>query len=131
MDWETVSIRFFEQSEGEFFEPFWTCREKWNNYLSPSLNKGEWSVEEELSLLSCVAENGHRWALIASLLGGSRTEHMVKNRFKKMVKESSYKGASREEKPLLADLTRQKLRALKRMKGKDATCQHEVAEEQP
>ena len=56
------------------------CRERWNNYLSPKINRREFTIEEDQIILSKFNEYGSRWAVIANFLE-KRTDQMVKNRF--------------------------------------------------
>lgn len=51
------------------------------NYLNPQLQKHGWTVEEDLALFSFVEELGCQWSKISKNFNGTRTEHMIKNRF--------------------------------------------------
>ena len=53
------------------------CRERWNNYLDPDLNKGEWQNEEDLKLLMLHQKIGRKWSMISKEIFG-RTENAVK-----------------------------------------------------
>lgn len=61
------------------------CRERWNNHLNPSINKGEWTYEEDLKLLLKHKELGRKWSMISKELAG-RTENAVKNRWNTLMK---------------------------------------------
>jgi len=39
------------------------CRERWFNHLDPSLKK-DWSVDEDIRLMTFVKEHGKKWAKI-------------------------------------------------------------------
>ena len=41
------------------------CRERYHNHLNPELNKSEWSLEEETTLIDLHNRMGNRWATIA------------------------------------------------------------------
>ncbi|KAL4436430.1 hypothetical protein ABPG74_002996 [Tetrahymena malaccensis] len=63
------------------------CRERWNNYLDPDMNRGNWSDEEDYKLLSIALEIGStQWSSLAKRLS-KRTENAVKNRFKSLMKK--------------------------------------------
>lgn len=56
------------------------CRERWCNYLNPNIEKGPWTVAEDLIVHAGVFELGHRWSVIAQRLPG-RTDNQIKNRY--------------------------------------------------
>jgi len=59
------------------------CRERWSNYLAPSVVQGGWSTEEDLVLLGMHRDSGRKWAAIARAIEG-RSENAVKLRFKSL-----------------------------------------------
>jgi hypothetical protein len=57
-----------------------------------SLHSGEWTLEEDVAILEFVLRSGHKWATICRDWLPSRTEHMIKNRFKSLlIKSCDYK----------------------------------------
>eukprot|EP00344_Euplotes_crassus_P010024 CAMPEP_0197004864 /NCGR_PEP_ID=MMETSP1380-20130617/26131_1 /TAXON_ID=5936 /ORGANISM="Euplotes crassus, Strain CT5" /LENGTH=575 /DNA_ID=CAMNT_0042423801 /DNA_START=20 /DNA_END=1747 /DNA_ORIENTATION=- len=62
------------------------CRERWINHLDPEVNKGPFTVEEDILMIEIQLETGNRWAYISTFLKG-RTENQVKNRFKTLIKK--------------------------------------------
>lgn len=56
------------------------CRERWKNYLCPTVLNLPWSADEDNRLLELVDEFGPQWARIAGVFG-SRTDVNVKNRW--------------------------------------------------
>lgn len=63
------------------------CRERYLNYLSPFINKGDWSEKEDELLLIKYQEFGSKWVTIASFFP-DRTDAMVKNRFQVLLRRS-------------------------------------------
>ena len=63
------------------------CRERWYNNLNPEINRGEWSYEEDILLLTQQKTIGNKWSTISKMLTG-RTENSVKNRWNSLIKNS-------------------------------------------
>ncbi|XP_024966751.1 transcription factor MYB14-like [Cynara cardunculus var. scolymus] len=67
-----------------------SCRLRWTNYLRPDIKRGNFSREEEQSIIELHAALGNRWSTIAARLPG-RTDNEIKNvwhtHLKKRVKE--------------------------------------------
>ena len=66
------------------------CRERWNNFLDPTLKIGNWTEEEDGKLMSLYAELGSKWAKISRQLSG-RTSDRVKQRYKTLAYKAKYK----------------------------------------
>ena len=64
------------------------CKERWLNYLSPSLDKSPWKEAEDKLLNEKYRELGSRWRLIAQSFP-NRTEIAVKNRMKKLLRKQA------------------------------------------
>jgi hypothetical protein len=63
------------------------CKERWNNHLNPDINRGDWSLEEDICLLEHYQKAGNRWSLIAKQLP-TRTESSIKNRIKSIINKA-------------------------------------------
>ncbi|EGB04180.1 hypothetical protein AURANDRAFT_8350, partial [Aureococcus anophagefferens] len=61
------------------------CRERWHNFLDPTMNKAPLTVEEDLLLIEAVLEHGNKWAAIARLLPG-RTDSSLKKHWNSTLK---------------------------------------------
>lgn len=74
------------------------CRERWQNYLCPSLNRSPWTDEEDRLLLQKQKELGSRWVQIATFFR-NRTDAMVKNRFHVLKRRESKHRHSKQLQP--------------------------------
>ena len=61
------------------------CRERWHNHLREGIKKGEWSTEEDLTILSSHEKLGNRWSKISKLLI-KRSNNDIKNRYYSLLK---------------------------------------------
>lgn len=61
-----------------------TCKERWNNYLNPNINRSPWTESEDSTLLEGFLKHGNKWSVIAKLVTG-RIEGLVKNRVKSLI----------------------------------------------
>jgi hypothetical protein len=59
------------------------CRERWVNYLAPTLNNAPWTPAEDMLLLQKYRDLGCKWVRIAKFFP-NRTDAMVKNRFNRI-----------------------------------------------
>ncbi|KAL9146994.1 hypothetical protein ABFS82_13G146400 [Erythranthe guttata] len=55
-----------------------SCRLRWVNYLSPNVKRGNFSREEEQTIINMHSSIGNKWSKIASCLPG-RTDNEIKN----------------------------------------------------
>ncbi|KAJ7977246.1 MYB family protein [Quillaja saponaria] len=71
-----------------------SCRLRWTNYLRPDIKRGNFSREEEETIINLHEMLGNRWSAIASRLPG-RTDNEIKNVWhtqlkKKLIKQSHH-----------------------------------------
>ena len=69
------------------------CRERWANYLDPSLLKTAFTQAEDDAVMRLQSEFGNKWAYIARLIPG-RTENSVKLRYHSLVKQFAEKNSA-------------------------------------
>ena len=84
--WKEIANVLNARSGSEFFRHGKQCRERWNNHLDPSINRGAWTPEEDIKLLQSFIELGKKWAGIAKRIG-RRTENAVKNRWSSLLRK--------------------------------------------
>ena len=61
------------------------CRDRWKNYLSPSLNNSLWTPQEDEIIREKYAQFGPRWHIIGQFLNG-RSPNAIRNRLKQLIK---------------------------------------------
>jgi hypothetical protein len=53
--------------------------------LDPRVVKGDWTLEDDIELLSLITEHGKSWSKLAKKIGKLRTENSIKNRFNSLL----------------------------------------------
>ena len=94
--WNEVSIYFFENSNFEMFKCAKHCRERWFNHLDEKKKHGNWNPQEDILIFNFVIENGKKWSKLVPVLEGTRTEHMIKNRYNSLI--TKLRGTAKKEK---------------------------------
>ena len=82
-DWVKISAEFKNRNPRQ-------CQERWSYYLSPYVNNGPWTAQEDIMLFQKYAEFGSRWVDIAKFIKG-RTNTSCKNRYL-AIKRAAAKG---------------------------------------
>ena len=62
------------------------CRQRWTNFLDPTVRRAQWTKEEDDKILEMVKLYGHKWSDISRQLSG-RSEALVKNRWYSSVRK--------------------------------------------
>ncbi|KAF4382568.1 hypothetical protein F8388_015396, partial [Cannabis sativa] len=55
-----------------------SCRLRWMNYLRPDVRRGNYTAEEENTIIKLHQQHGKKWSMIAAKLPG-RTDNEIKN----------------------------------------------------
>ncbi|EAY12981.1 Myb-like DNA-binding domain containing protein [Trichomonas vaginalis G3] len=64
------------------------CRDRYKEYLMPSLNTSDWTPEEDNILRQKIKEYGKKWAIVCISLNG-RSETSAKNRWRLLERRES------------------------------------------
>jgi hypothetical protein len=75
-DWNLVSRIMENKSKRQ-------CKDRWRNYLDPSLNKATFTDDENDLIRKKVAELGFRWKCISKFFH-NRTDAMIRNQYKSL-----------------------------------------------
>jgi hypothetical protein len=75
-DWTFIALQIPNRNRRQ-------CRERWENYLSPSVKNAPWTADEEMMLAAMFDEEGPCWRRIAACFNG-RTDINVKNHWRLM-----------------------------------------------
>lgn len=84
VDWELIHIQFIQQG---FAKTAKQIKLRWNNTLSPNLNKKKWSKTQQMKLFKCYSKYGNHWKMIATSFKG-RTDNGVKNQFFSVIRKA-------------------------------------------
>ncbi|CAK92222.1 unnamed protein product (macronuclear) [Paramecium tetraurelia] len=88
LKWHEIQFQIFMKSNGRYFKKAKQCRERWNNYLDPQINRSNWKPEEDLCLMKLAQSEGLKWSKISYKMK-NRTENQVKNRFKSLINKET------------------------------------------
>ena len=62
------------------------CRERWKNYVDPSLKNEPWTYEEDHLLVEKYAELGPKWNKISKFFS-SRSDNSIRNRWQLIIRQ--------------------------------------------
>jgi hypothetical protein len=57
-----------------------TCQERYVNYLSPSIDRKAWTIEDDNLLLELIEKHDKRWTFISEIMIG-KSPNSIKNRW--------------------------------------------------
>lgn len=80
--WATIARKFRNKTTKQ-------CRERWQNYVNPSLRLGEWDESEDLLLVEKYNEIGPKWTNLTQFFTG-RSVNNVRNRWLKLNRAKKY-----------------------------------------
>ena len=65
------------------------CKDRWQRYLSPDVNKSEWTHEEEQLLIKLVHDLNGKWVKISKYFQG-RNDNQIKNKWNVLKKRIGF-----------------------------------------
>lgn len=78
VQWEEIAQRIPTRSARQ-------CRERWKNYLSPSVSNASWTEAEDIMLMAMYRQLGSKWSIMAKYFP-KRTDVALKNRYAALMK---------------------------------------------
>lgn len=72
-NWSAIALQLPGRNEKQ-------CRERWVNQLRPDMRKGNWTPQEDETIIDMYAQVGSSWSEIAKHVTG-RTDQAIKNRY--------------------------------------------------
>jgi hypothetical protein len=79
--WSRIASKFFSNRNVK------QIRDRYTNYLDPNINKGKFSPEEDLQILTLYKKYGNKWSLIKQFVS-RRSRDCIKNRFNSSIKRN-------------------------------------------
>ena len=86
--WKLISSYFPNRNSRQ-------CKERWNNFLNPDINKKPWTEEEDKLLFEKYEEFGSQWKVISTFFN-QRTHISLRNRMMKLKRHMKSKEKSED-----------------------------------
>ena len=83
VNWKDVSLEMQTRTPRQ-------CRERYQNYLKPSIDFSKWTDEEDQTILKLVQLYGSKWNTLAKQMHG-RTGNAVRNRYQVLMRRQKKK----------------------------------------
>ncbi|KAL1202131.1 Transcription factor MYB13 [Cardamine amara subsp. amara] len=83
-----------------------SCRLRWINYLRPDIKRGNFSIQEEETIINLHQILGNRWSAIAAKLPG-RTDNEIKNVWHTHLKKRLHQNQDQDNKENFVSITTQ------------------------
>lgn len=77
--WTEITLYLFQKGYSKVLRTAKQVRERWVNYIDPTIRREDWSQEEDIELMDLVHRFGKRWSELGKYL--KRSENSIKNRF--------------------------------------------------
>ena len=90
IDWFLISKKIIGRTARQ-------CRDRYNNYLKPTVINEKWTLEEDTKLCQKVEKYGQKWATISQFFNG-RTSNNIKNRWHKHLAKKNLRKINNEDK---------------------------------
>ena len=96
IDWTFIASHFYRRSPRQ-------CRERWQNYLNPSLINTEWTPDEDEQILEKFKELGPHWNAIAKSFAG-RSGNSIRNRYLVLKRQQKKRELELKYRPQMPEL---------------------------
>jgi hypothetical protein len=63
------------------------CSERWKHYLSPTITRAEWTMNEDALLIEKVKQHGQQWKLLENWFEG-RKDNQLKHRYRLLMRHA-------------------------------------------
>jgi hypothetical protein len=94
-NWDPISKLMGNRNERQ-------CKERWEKYLSPTVNQGAWSKEEDECLIQLEKSFGRKWVKISSIFL-NRTDVACKNRWNSLMQQQTWQKSTVSDEHFIQD----------------------------